>query len=385
MCVFDWADFKEKVKQYADSVGINKIGFTDAQLLKEHLPRLLDRKEACGRYSINEGDPHKRVNPLFHMPEAKSVISTVIAYPWQEPVPGPGPGPASGPGRGRMSLIARGTDYHVVVRTRLEKLREYILSIVPQARLLIMVDKEEILEKALAVKAGLGWFGKNTLLVTPEYGSWVCLGELVTDLPFPVDRPLARGCGNCRECIESCPTKALDEDINLNPDRCLAGITLGKFLPPPNVRILMGDALYGCDICQLVCPLNSKTGVPGNCGFGAGSGEAYPVLSELFGMTNAEFRKRFGHTSAAWRGRTPIQRNALIAAGNLKDTSAVPGLIDILSSDSRPVIRGAAAWALGQIGSSAGVKALQQGKMSEDDPTVLEEIENSQGRVGSTE
>ena len=383
MCVVNWADFKEKVKQYAGSVGINKIGFTDAELLKEHLPRLLARKDSCCRYGINEGDPQKRVNPLVHMPEAKSVISAAVAYPWQESESGPGP--ASGPGRGRMSLIARGTDYHRVVRTRLEKLREYILSIVPQARLLIMVDKEEILEKAIAVKAGLGWFGKNTLLVTPEYGSWISLGELVTDLPFPVDRPLATGCGSCRKCIESCPTKALDEDINLNPDRCLAGITLGKFLPPPNVRTLMGDALYGCDICQLGCPLNSKTGVPGNYEFGAGSGEAYPVLSELFGMTNAEFRKRFGHTSAAWRGRTPIQRNAMIAAGNLKDTSAVPGLIDILCSDSRPVIRGSAAWALGQIGSPEGVKALQQVKNTENDPTVLEEIKNSLRRVRSTE
>ncbi|MHB9093766.1 MAG: tRNA epoxyqueuosine(34) reductase QueG [Eubacteriales bacterium] len=372
----DWVSIKDEIKNYARIIGIDKIGFTDARPLSEHLPLLIRRKDAGHAYAVNEGDPHKRVDPSKHIPDAKSVISAAVVYPWQETSQEPAAQSVSGPARGRISLISRGTDYHVVVRDKLEKLREHIMSVVPKAQTIITVDNEEILEKAIAVKAGLGWFGRNTLLVTPEYGSWVCLGELITDLPFPPDQPLGSGCGSCRRCVDSCPTGALDEDKNLNPDRCLAAITQSKCLPPPGIRELMGKTLYGCDICQQACPYNAKAKAVGHREFTGDPENAFPVLAEILDMTNAAYKKRFGLTSGAWRGRTPLQRNAVIAAANLKDAGTVPALVKILCSDSRVVMRGAAAWALGEIGTLAGIQALEKALKTEKDPQVMVEIEN---------
>ncbi len=368
----DYSGLKEEIKKYGHSIGLDKIGFTDARPLTEHLPRLLLRKKAGYAFKVGEGAPEKRIDPTVHLHDAKSVISAAVAYPAHD-------APISGQGsaRGRMSFIARGTDYHIVLRHKLETLRKYILTAVPQARAVIMVDKEEILEKAIAVRAGLGWFGKNTLLVTPEYGSWVCLGELVTDIPFTPDLPLPGDCGECRACIDSCPTQALDKEKNLNPDRCLAAVTLSKQLPPDDIRALMGNALYGCDICQLACPRGRQAEIPEHAEFAGNYDDAFPPLADMFALDNDEFRKRFGHTSGAWRGRLPIQRNAVIAAGNMKDAGSVPVLIKILKSDTRSVMRGAAAWALGRIGAPGGLEALECALDSEKDPSVADEIRKS--------
>lgn len=371
----DWAAFKEQVKNYAFSIGIDKIGFTDAKPLTGHLPRLLRRKEAGFRHAINEGDPYKRVNPELHMPEAKSIISMAIVYPSRDPAL-PGADSCIG-SRGRFSCISRGQDYHGVMGQKLEQLKDFILSSQPWSQIITAVDKEELLEKAIAVKAGLGWFGKNTLLVTPEYGSWVYLGELITDLPFPPDRPLEDGCAACRRCIESCPTGALDEDKNLNPDRCLAGITQSKHLPAREIRAAMGVTLYGCDLCQQVCPQNTAAKPVDREEFRSGYDEAFPLINDILGLTGGEFKTRFGHTSGAWRGRTPVQRNAVIAAGNLRDETVVPILIQILLYDTRAVLRGAAAWALGEIGTAGAAEALRRAVETEKDPVVKNEITNS--------
>lgn len=368
--VVDWAELKAEIKAYGQEIGISKMGFTDTQPLMEHLPRLLSRQNAGYKFAINEGDPQKRVCPQLHLPEAKSIISVAVAYQWQDN----GKPDSTGPTRGRMSVITRGPDYHQVVRDKLQQLKDFILAKVPQARVEMFADTGEILEKAVAVKAGLGWFGHNTLLVTPEFGSWVSLGELLTDLPLPADQPSGGNCGACRRCVEACPTKALDEDKNINLDRCLACITLSKGLPPREIRNLMEDSLYGCDICQLACPYNQKTGEGNPAEYKYGLEESYPVLTEILQLTNGEYKRRFGHTSGAWRGKTPLQRNAVIAAGNLRDTSAVPVLAEVLSSDTRPALRGAAAWALGQIGTEQGRAALLKASAIEQEHDVLTEI-----------
>ncbi len=376
----DPAALKEKVKAYAYSIGVNKIGFTDAEALTEHLPFVVRRREAGYRYGINEGDPAKRIDPSRHLPGAKSVISIALAYPGADPVVvAPQEGEALS--RGRFSLISRGRDYHVVVSGKLEQIREYILSLVPGSSAVHMVDTGEILEKALAVKAGLGWFGRNTLLVTPEYGSWVCLGELITDIPFPPDLPLDNGCGPCSACISACPANAIREGEDLDLDRCLACVTLGKSMPEPKIREIMGDNLYGCDICQQVCPYNKKAGqINDRPEFLYSYDEAYPVLKNILSLSNKAFRERFGHTSGAWRGRTPVQRNAVIAAGNLVARDTIPELVNILDSDPRPVLRGLAAWALGRMGDPRAFQALADALEIEKDPAVIEEIMQGLGK-----
>lgn len=361
---------KAEIRAYGQEIGIDKMGFTDAQPLMEHLPRLLSRQKAGYKFAINEGEPEKRVSPHLHLPQAKSIISIAVAYSWEDSVK-PDTG---GPARGRISVISRGPDYHRVVMGKLQQLKEFIVAKVPAAKIKLSVDKGEILEKAIAVKAGLGWFGRNTLLVTPEFGSWVSLGELLTDLPLPVDGSSQDSCGSCRRCVEACPTKAIDEDKNIDLDRCLACITLSKALPPPETRFLMGDTLYGCDICQSACPYNQKTGGTKQYQCPGDLEEAYPVLVEILQLNNSEYKKRFGHTSGAWRGKTPLQRNAVIVAANLRDFSAIPALVKILSFDTRPVMRGTAAWALGNMGTEQCRVALIKASDLEQDNTVLTEI-----------
>lgn len=374
-------NLKEEIKNYAISLGINKLGFTLVKPLENHLPRLLERQSQRTVYTINEGDPAKRINPNLRFPDAKSVICAAIAYDGYD---NPHQTVTSQAGaRGRLSFISRGIDYHNIMYERLEKLKSYITEKIPWAEISILVDKEEILEKAFAVEAGLGWFGKNTLLVTPELGSFVYLGELVTNITFPPDSPLKDACGNCERCIKACPSGALNRDKNLNPDRCIAGVSQFKGLISHELKELMGNTIYGCDICQIVCPHNKKTDKTRNtckdleeqdCGQ---ADYHFPVLKELLGMSNAEFKKKFGHTSGAWRGRTVFQRNAAIAAGNNRDEESVPELIKILKYDTRLVMRATAAWALGKINHPAGMQVLRQALSNENDLTVLSEIKNS--------
>ncbi|MBU7006217.1 tRNA epoxyqueuosine(34) reductase QueG [Phosphitispora fastidiosa] len=376
----DFAVLKEKVKGYAYSIGAAKIGFTDAEALTEHLPLVVRRREAGYKHGINEGDPAKRIAPLLHLPGARSVISVAVAYL------GTASAAISPPegeefSRGSFSFISRGLDYHTVVSGKLEKIRDYIMHLVPAGRTVHMVDTGELLEKALAVKAGLGWFGRNALLVTPEFGSWVCLGELITDIPFPADRPLNNNCGSCTACVTACPTNAIRDGEDLNLDRCLACLTLGKFMPDPEIREIMGTSLYGCDICQQVCPYNRNARI-NDCGseFLCSYDDAYPVLKEVLSLSKAAFRKRFGHMAGAWRGRTPIQRNAIIAAGNLGARDTIPELIGILKSDARPVLRGLAAWALSRMDDPGVFQALADALEKEKDPAVIEEIVQGLGK-----
>jgi epoxyqueuosine reductase len=318
----NYSSLKTKVKEFAYQNGIDKIGFTDAE-------------------PLYQGDPRKRANPKAHLPQASSVVSIAVAYPWEEIYY-----VEDGPARGRFSFIARGTDYHQVVSGRMENLKRYMLSIIPDAMIITMTDKGELLEKAVAVKAGLGWFGRNTLLVTPEYGSWVCLGELITDIPFPPDPLITNDCEDCRSCIDACPTKALDEDKNLNPGRCLAGLSQSKQPLNTEIQGLMGNTLYGCDICQLACPVNRKSKFVKHPEFYCLPDVAYPILIDFLSMNKEDYKKRYGNTSAAWRGHTVLMRNAVIAAANLKDTSVKPQLHDILSKESSVVLKKTAQWAL---------------------------------------
>lgn len=366
------AELKQKIIDYAASIGIDKIGFAGPGPMFEHLPRLLRRQTAGYRFGLKEGDPEQRINPQAHLPTARSVVSAAVAYSRQELIPD-----GTFAKRGRISLISRGLDYHMVVGEKLNKLKDFMLAEVPEAQILAMVDKSPILEKALAVKAGLGWFGKNTLLMTPEFGSWVCLGELITDIPFQPDEMMSGDCGTCRRCIEACPTGALQEGEDLDLDKCLACVTLMKDLPEPAIREKMQDMLYGCDLCQLACPRSQPAEVPEHPEFYAEPDDAYPALSDILQLTNTGFKSRFGHTSGAWRGRTPMQRNAVIAVGNLGYHEAIPALTSILNSDPRPVMRGAAAWALGRIGGPEGRNVLEQSMKTEVHPEVGQEIRDS--------
>ena len=214
-------------------------------------------------------------------------------------------------------------------------------------------------DRAVAERAGIGWSGKNCAIITPEFGSYVYLGEMITDIPFPPDKPIEDGCGTCNKCVDACPTGALVTGGQLNSQRCIAFLTQTKGFLAEEFRSKLGNRLYGCDTCQTVCPENKGKDFHFHPEMEPDPELAKPKLKPLLTMSNREFKEKFGHVSGSWRGKKPIQRNAIIALAHFKVAQfAVPDLIELIKNDVRPVIRGTAAWALGKIGDKEALDIL---------------------------
>lgn len=366
-----WVQTKQAIIAYAKEIGIDKIGFASADPFAELRGRLIEHREKGYESGFEEPDLEKRTQPDLILEGARSLISIALAYPSKLENP-----PKSEPGayRGILCRAAWGTDYHHVLRDRLDKLAQFIRSLEPGARIESMVDTGALSDRAVAERAGLGWVGKNCALITPEFGSWVYLGELVTNLPLPSDQPVEEGCGDCHICVDACPTGALVQGGQLNAQRCVAYLTQVKDFIPDEFRTKIGNRLYGCDTCQTVCPKNRGIHNSHQTEFTPDPELAKPLLIPLLEMSNKEFKEKFGLSSSSWRGKKPIQRNAILALAHFKDRSAVPHLARLLEHDPRPVIRGTAAWALGKIGGEDAEAALNRSMAREDSPEVLAEV-----------
>jgi epoxyqueuosine reductase len=282
---------------------------------------------------------------------------------------------ARGPLYGRVSNYAWSQDYHRTLRAMLQELAAMMDEFAGEAVSRIACDTLPLGERAAAARAGIGWIGKHTGLITPEAGSYVFLGEIVTSLALPLDAPLRKSCGGCTRCVTGCPTGALRGDYTIDATRCIADLTQRTDPIPRAMRPLIGDWVWGCDICQVVCPPNFRTSSNGSETF-APQDETVgsPDLVALLHLKSAEYKRRYRTTAMGWRGAAVLRRNAAIALGNLTDRSAVPALTDSLRLDPHPMVRGAAAWALGRIGSPAAVFSLQSAAGSEYDESVREEI-----------
>jgi len=366
-----WRRLKEEMKQAAPMLGIDKLGITTADPFLTLKERLIEHRNKGYESGFEEPDIDKRVYPELSMEEARSIIAIAVAYPSKMANP-----PKSEPGayRGILARSAWGRDYHHVLRDRLQKLEAWIAERVPQARMMSMVDTGALVDRAVAERAGIGWSGKNCSVITPEYGSWVYLGEMITNIPFPPDEPVTEGCGDCTICIDACPTGALVGPGELNARRCISFVTQTKGFISDELKKKIGNRLYGCDTCQLVCPKNRKLNFTHHPELEPDPELVKPLLKPLLTMSNREYQDKYGDNASSWRGKKPIQRNAIIALGNFKDRSAVPLLVELLLQDPRPVIRGTAAWALGQIGGEEAKQALQKAKDAESDEEVMDEI-----------
>jgi epoxyqueuosine reductase len=276
-----------------------------------------------------------------------------------------------------MSRSAWGEDYHKVLRDRLERLESWLRERVPDLRAESMVDTGELSDRAVAERAGIGWSAKNCSIISPELGSWMYLGEMITNLPLPPDEPVTDGCGTCTKCIDACPTGAIVAPGQLNAQRCISFVTQTKGMVTDEMMRKIGNRLYGCDTCQIVCPENRGKNWTRQPEFHPDPELAKPLLVPLLDMGNKEFKSRYGHTSSAWRGRKPIQRNAVIALGNFKEASAIPDLVRVLTEDPRPVLRGTAAWALGRIGGETAMEALNRASRTEQDEDAMEAIQTA--------
>jgi epoxyqueuosine reductase len=237
-----------------------------------------------------------------------------------------------------------------------------------------MVDTGVLSDRAVAHRAGIGFQGKNCMIISPKYGSWIYLGELITNIPFSPDEEVQEDCGDCTRCIDACPTGALVGPGELNAQRCVSFLTQTKGLLSEEFMMKIGNRLYGCDTCQIVCPKNKGKHWPHHAQLQPDPEKAKPLLLPMLDLSNRQFKEQFGDTAAAWRGRGPIQRNAVIALGNFKDESALPKLAEVLQSDPRPVMRGTAAWSIGRIGGTAAEEALLSAQALEQEAEVLERI-----------
>jgi epoxyqueuosine reductase len=236
------------------------------------------------------------------------------------------------------------------------------------------VDSGPVLERDFAGIAGIGWIGKNTHLISPKQGSWFFLGELFVDLPLAYDRPIRDRCGRCDLCIQACPTGAFVGPYVLDARRCISYLTIElKDWIPRSLRPLIGNHIFGCDICQEICPYNAKAPTSSEPAFAPRAGLYAPQLISFLALDEREFRRRFSGSPILRAKRRGFLRNVAVALGNLKSTAAVPALIGALADDEA-LVRGHAAWALGEIGSADAIAPLERALESERDSETADEI-----------
>lgn len=368
----DYKQLKEDIIQYSKEIGIDKIGFTTADPFVEMKNRLIRQQELGYQSGFEHKNIDERTNPALLFDEPRSIIAIALAYPSRMKNPPKG---KKGARRGLFARASWGIDYHIILQEKLEQLAHYIESKVPEARFKWMVDTGELVDRAVAERAGIGWSGKNCAIITPEFGSFVYLGEMITNLPFEPDEPIEDQCGDCRICLDACPTGALVQGGQINAQRCLSFITQTKNFVPDEFREKIGNRLYGCDTCQVVCPKNKGKDFHLHPEMEPDPEIVKPLLQPLLKISNREFKEKYGQLSGAWRGKKPIQRNAIIALAHFKEKEALGDLIELMFHDPRPAIRGTAAWAIGKIGGDEAKEALLKAQEREKDEEVLEEIE----------
>lgn len=364
-------DLQREFVAYAMSIGVDKIGFTTAAPFTELKNRLRRQQELGYQSGFEESDIEKRTEPFQLLAGAESIVAIAVAYPSRMQ---DAPIGKKGSRRGIFCRASWGVDYHTALRERLKQLSAWLEERVEGVRIESMVDTGALVDRAVAERAGIGWSGKNCSIITPEFGSYVYLGELITNIPFAPATPMEDECGDCRLCLDVCPTGALIEGGQLDSQRCIAFLTQTKGTLPDEFRSHIGNRLYGCDTCQTVCPKNKGRINWIHEEFKPDPEIAKPLLIPLLTISNREFKDKYGHVSGSWRGKKPIQRNAILALAHFKEETAVPDLVSLLEKDERPVIRGTAAWALGKIGGQQAEKALLSAKDKEQDEEVLIEI-----------
>jgi epoxyqueuosine reductase len=311
----------------------------------------------------------ERTDPQTLSPEVKTVLVLGMNY-----------GPTSDPlatlderDRGTISVYARGRDYHQVMKSRLKQLARRIIEIGPQ-QLKVFVDTAPVMEKPLAMAAGLGWQGKHTNLVSRDHGSWLFLGAILTTADLQPDDMESDRCGSCSRCLDACPTKAFPAPYQLDARRCIAYLSIEhKGHIAPEFRVAMGNRVFGCDDCLAVCPWNKFAAAATEMRFAAKAGTDNPPLAELLALDDAAFRERFAGTPVKRTGRNRVVRNALIAAGNSGDRSLLHWIKPLLKDDS-PLVRAMAVWSAKRLSSDTELRSLRSHyEAGEMDPDVARE------------
>ncbi|PTI44902.1 tRNA epoxyqueuosine(34) reductase QueG [Staphylococcus xylosus] len=362
----DLNQLKQDVIDYAHTIGIDSIGFTTADPFDEMKQKLVDYHAKGYASGFEESDIALRTEPKLTLPTARSIIAIAVGYP--NKLKG-APKSTRGDRRGMFARASWGQDYHSIMRKRLDKLADYLRDRVDGVEIQSMVDTGALSDRAVAERAGLGYVGRNGFVINPELGTWTYLGEMLVSVPFPPDDPLLDSCGDCTICVDRCPTGALVGDGQLNSQKCISFLTQTKGYLADEYRYKIGNRLYGCDTCQQVCPRNKGINTQHE-DIVLEPEILKPRLVPLLKMSNKEFKNTYGHLAGAWRGKKPIQRNAIVALAHFKEMSAIPDLQDVALNDPRPMIRGTAYWAIGQIQGEDARSFIEQQYQNE-----LEEVQ----------
>ncbi len=343
----DPASIKAEIRAEAFRLGFDSVGFAAAAAPAIQGERLRAFVDAGwhGDMAWMARNTERRADPGVLWPAARTAIALGLGY-------GPDADPRAAQARtdlGAVSVYAHGRDYHQVVKSRLKALASWIWNRWGH-ELKVFVDTAPVMEKPAAARAGIGWQGKHTNLVSREHGSWLFLGEILIALDLPPDAPESDHCGSCSACVAACPTEAIVAPYKLDARRCISYLTIEHAGPIPRaLRTAIGNRIYGCDDCLAACPWNKFAAVARETAFAARETVANQSLVELAGLDDAAFRARFTTSAIKRIGRDRFVRNVAVALGNGNPTShAIEAVIRLLD-DASPVVRGAAAWALKKI------------------------------------
>jgi epoxyqueuosine reductase len=336
----------DEIRARAKAEGFDVARFADARANPDNAARLGEFLDAGlhGDMAWMADRAHWRADPQSMWPEARSVIMLGLNY-----------GPDGDPleiltrkDRAAISAYAQGDDYHDVVKKKLKALAGYIFQ-THGAEVKVFVDTAPVMEKPLAQKAGLGWQGKHTNLVSREFGSWLFLGSIFTTLALPADAPEQDHCGNCHACLDICPTNAFPAPYRLDARRCISYLTIENKGPiPREFRAAMGNRIYGCDDCLAVCPWNKFASQAAEAKLQAREELQAPALAELAALNDTAFRALFRKSPVKRIGRDRFLRNVMIAIGNSGDAKLAASARAALE-DPSPLPRGAAVWALSRL------------------------------------
>lgn len=366
----------EKIKERAFQLGFDLIGISPVKPLV-HGDFLVDwlARGFAGEMGYLRRNLEKRLDPSKVLPGARSIISVAKSYY----IPVKGMINKDGP-TGRVARYAWGKDYHELIGDRLEELLSFIVSQTDKkVGGKVYVDTGPLLERELASLAGIGWIGKNTNLINRKFGSWLVLGEILLNITLDYDGPTPIFCGTCTRCIDACPTGALVAPYLLDSRLCISYMTIElKGSIPVELRQQIGNHIFGCDICQEVCPWNRKAHPTSEAVFEPRDDLSDPELFPIMRLSEHEFQVRFKQSSIKRAKRRGLLRNVAIALGNSRDPKIVPILIQALQ-DNESLVRTHAAWALRRIGTTRALTALKQALKAENDPEVVAEIQNALG------
>ena len=363
---------KRKVKELARELGFDLVGIASADPFADHESVTLERlKQGLmdGLPWYTESRVRRGCNPQELLPGARSIITLGMSYYLHDKG-----GESLSNLTGKVARYSWGDDYHNVLKERMKTLVESLaLQLDRTLQAKWYVDDGPMLDRAVAQRGGIGWFGKNTNILISSHGSWVFLGQVITDLELEPDPPLKKTCGSCVRCIDACPTNAIVAPYVIDNTRCISHLTIENRGPiPRELRPLMYDWVFGCDICQDVCPVNIKAAYTEEQAFKKRRFSSLDLIG-LLEMTEEEFKERFRDSPIKRAKRIGLQRNACVALGNAGDPAAVPALAAAMDHEES-LVRSHAAWALGQIGGPEAIRALEGALIQEKDAQVVEEV-----------